>query len=88
MSTSMQVCVKATIQRPTPEVTDSTQQQPVFGIHDASEEKKREEKERIQAYFLDQLKMVSEKQCRMREKDRREQQEEEEMLNKTRQRYV
>ena len=84
----MQVCVKATIQRPTPEVTDSTQQQPVFGIHDASEKKKREEKERIQSYFLDQLKMVSEKQCRMTEKARREQQEEEEMLNKTRQRYV
>ena len=79
----VQARMKATFQRPMPEATDSTQQQPVFGVHDASAEKWREEKERIQAYFLEQLKMASEKQRRMKEEARREQQEEEMMLNKT-----
>lgn len=71
-----------------PEATDSTQQQPVFGVHDVSTEKHQEEKERARAHFLEQLRMVSEKQCRVREKARRDQQDEAEMLKRTRQRYT
>ena len=85
--TLLQIRLKPTSQAPIPEATDSTQQQPVFGVHDVSTEKQQEEKERARAHFLEQLRMVSEKQGRVREKARRDQEEEAEMLKRTRQRY-
>ena len=68
----------------TPLDSEATQQ-PVFGVHDNLTEKFKDEKERSQSLFLEQLAMVAEKQRAAREKALMTQQEEADMLNRTRQ---
>ena len=63
-----------------PAATTQQQQQPVFGVHNMSEET---EKKRAKAFFVDQLTMVSDKQRRETVRARRTLQEEVNMLKKT-----
>ncbi len=60
--------------------------QPVFGVHDVSLEKLKQEKERARSLFLEQLAMVGEKQRQLRQKASWGQQEEAEMLKRARNR--
>lgn len=60
------------------------QQQPVFGVHDLSSDKLKEQKDRSRKLFLEQLNMAAAKQQLTREKALLTQQEEAEMLKQTR----
>ncbi len=62
------------------------QHQPVFGIHDVSSEKLKQEKDRARSLFLEQLSMVASKQQRMKEKALQDHHEEADMLKRTRNR--
>ena len=82
--THTQIRMKPTTLSP---VDTDANQQPVFGIHDVSTEKLKDQ-ERERALFLEQLAMVSERQAIAREKGLRAQQEEADMLKRTRDRYT
>ena len=56
----------------------------MFGVHDLSSDKLKEEKERSRKLFLEQLNMAAAKQQMMSEKALLAQQEEAEMLKQTR----
>ena len=62
----------------------SASHHPVFGVQDASTEKLKEQKKKARELFMEQLKMVADKQTKLRHKAFASQEDEAEMLHKTR----
>ena len=59
--------------------------QPIFGVHDAAEEKRREQRRRAKQLSQDQLEMVKQKQQLSLLKAQKSQTEEADMLKKAKQ---
>lgn len=59
--------------------------QPIFGVHDAAEEKRQEQRRRAKQLFQDQLEMVKQKQQLSLLKAQKSQTEEADMLKKAKQ---
>lgn len=58
--------------------------QPVFGVHEPSTEKLKEQKKKARELFIEQLSMVANKQEKLKQKAHANQREEADMLRRTR----
>ena len=64
--------------------TGTVSHQPVFGVQEVPMEKLQQQREKARELFLEQLAMVADKECKIKEKAQTTQVEETEMLTRTR----